>query len=237
MAYLELNFGASAEKTFNNNLGDLRSFFNWCAKPVRAYCRENPLASAEKRREAKKDVEYLSADDTKKWFDIMLSCAYDRRGKMLLWWNTLGFFAGARTAEIRRLTWKDVDLKSGTVRFAEPKGFAHGVPPRFVKLNDAARAWLAAAPLERGAPDENVFDGVDDTRAVSNAVERVARKNGLRLPRNAARHTFITMHVAAYHNAAETESIVGTSATMRRRHYQGLVREEEAKRYFEEVRP
>ena len=237
MDYLERNFGSAAEKTFNNNLGDLRTFFAWCAKPVRAYCKENPLATAEKRKEAKKRPEFMSADETQKWFDILLASACDEKSKMYLWWNALGFFAGARTAEIHRLVWKDVDLEAGTVLFAEPKGFAHGIPPRFVKLNDAALAWMRAAPLTRGAPDDPVFVGVDETRSVSNYLAVLARKNGIAIPRNAARHTFITMHVAAYHDAALTESIVGTSATMRRSHYQGLVREDEAKRYFEKVRP
>ena len=82
-----------------------------------------------------------------------------------------------------------------------------------------------------------MFPGVDKTRSVSNALARLAQKHGLKKPANAARHTFVTMHVAAYHDAALTESIVGTSSTMRKRHYQNLVREDVAKRYFEEVRP
>ena len=226
-----------AEKTYNGILGDLKTFFNWCAKPVRGFCKVNPLESAEKRREARREIEYLSADETQKWFDILLAGACDEKSKALLWWNALGFFAGARTAEIHRLRWKDIDLSERTVLFSEPKGFAHGVPPRYVKLCDAAMSWMLAAPPARGKDSDLVFPTRDGTRSVSNVLERVAKKNGVTLPRNAARHTFITMHVAAYHNAAETESIVGTSATMRRSHYQGLVKEEEALRYFREVRP
>jgi len=237
MDWVERSFGGLSEKTYNNYLGDCRTFFNWCAKPVRAYCRENPLASAEKRKEAKKRPEFMPVDDVKKWFSILLASACDEKSKMILWWNALGFFAGARTAEIHRLKWKDVDLDKRTVLFAEPKGFAHGVPPRFVKLNDAAMAWLTAAPPTRHGPDDLVFASVDETRAVSNYLAVLAKKNGIILPKNAARHTFITMHATAFHDAALTESIVGTSSTMRRSHYQGLVREEEAKRYFEEIRP
>ncbi len=237
MDWVERSFSGLSEKTYNNYLGDCRTFFNWCAKPVRAFCRENPLATAEMRRVARKMPEFMPVEDVKKWFFILLSSACDEKSKMILWWNALGFFAGARTAEIHRLKWKDVDLDKRTVLFAEPKGFAHGVPPRFVKLNDAAMAWLEAAPPTRRGPDDPVFADVDETRSVSNYLAVLAKRNGIVLPKNAARHTFVTMHVAAYHDAALTESIVGTSATMRRSHYQGLVREEEAKRYFEEIRP
>lgn len=237
LAYVDRNFGHLAEKTYNGVLGDLKTFFNWCAKPVRGFCRTNPLESAEKRREAYKRPEFMTPEETQRWLDILLAGACDEKSKALLWRAALGFFTGARTAEIQRLAWKDLDLDGRTVFFAEVKGSQHGAPPRFVRLNDAALAWLTARPLVRGAPDDPIFPSRDDTRSVSNALDRVARRNGLKIPKNAARHTFITMHVAAYHDAALTESIVGTSSTMRSGHYQSPVREEEALRYFNEVRP
>jgi integrase len=237
LGYVEKNFAGLSEKTYNGNLGDLKRFFNWCAAPVRAYCKGNPLETAEKRREASKRPEFMQPEEVQAWMDLLLANAYDEKGKKFLWWNALGFFTGARTVDIMRLAWKDVDLEARTILYAEPKGFSHGVPPRFVKLSDAAMAWLTAAPPTRGEPDEKVFPGVDKTRSVSNALARLAQKHGLKKPANAARHTFVTMHVAAYHDAALTESIVGTSSTMRKRHYQNLVREDVAKRYFEEVRP
>lgn len=237
LAYVEESFGKMSEVTYNNHLGDLKTFFNWCAKPVRAFCKSNPLESAEKRNVAYRRPEYMSPEETQQWLDVLLAGACDERSKALLWRTALGFFTGARTAEIQRIKWKDIDLEGRTMFVAEVKGSQHGAPPRFVKLCDAAMAWLTARPLERGDPDADVFPSRDDTRAVSNALDRVARRHGLKIPKNAARHTFITMHVAAYHDAALTESIVGTSSTMRSGHYQSPVREEEALRYFNEVRP
>jgi len=235
--WLERTMATESPTTYNGYLGDIKSFFNWCAKPVRAFCKSNPIASAEKRHVAYKRPEYMTAEETRKWLDILLDAACDEKSKLLLWRTALWFFTGARTVEIQRLKWKDLDLAGRTVFYAEVKGSQHGVPPRYVQLNDAAMAWLNARPPRRGRPDEDIFPSRDDTRSVSNTLERVARRNGLKIPKNAGRHTFITMHVAAYHDAALTESIVGTSSTMRGGHYQSPVKEEEAKRYFEEVRP
>ena len=237
MEWLERAMANESETTFNGYLGDLKSFFNWCAKPVRAFCKSNPLASAEKRSVAYKRPEFMSPEETQRWLDILLDAACDTKSKALLWRTALGFFTGARTAEIQRLKWKDLDLEGRTMFVAEVKGAQHGSPPRFVQLNDSAMDWLTARPLERGAPEEDIFPSRDDTRSISNTLDRIARKHGLKIPRNAARHTFVTMHVAAYHDAARTESIVGTSSTMRNGHYQSPVKEADGLRYFNEVRP
>lgn len=239
MNYLQNAFGDKSEKHFNNNLQDLKTFFNWCARPVNGFCRENPLASAVKKRIPHTRIKFLDVDDTKTLFSFLAEEARRKeRGKAIVWASALWFFCGCRMAEIHRLTWGDFDETDGTVLVAEPKGFQHGIPPRFVKMPDAAKEWIKAFPLKRGEATESVFKRFfDSAQLLSNAIGKMAKRANVDLPRNSGRHTFITMHVAAFHDAGRTEQMVGTSSTMRRTHYQGLVKEDEALRYFSEIRP
>ncbi|MDA3923699.1 MAG: hypothetical protein PF904_03255 [Kiritimatiellae bacterium] len=59
-----------------------------------------------------------------------------------------------------------------------------------------------------------------------------AKKLKIKLPRNAGRHTFITMHVAAYERPEMTDNMTGTSSQMRSNHYQGLTTKKEGEKYF-----
>jgi len=234
---MKSEFGSLAPKTFNGNLTYLRSFFEWCRKPVRRYCRENPTATIEKRPEPYEEPKFMTPEDASSLFRIVeeertrWACHEE-----IVWWLALNFFAGMRGAEIHRLTGKDVNLDEGWVRVAKPKGYQHGVRPRMVPLTDAAKAWLRAYPLPRAVkPDERVFQSIAKPDDFADHLKYGVRGR-VPLTKNCGRHTFVTMHVAAYGDPRKTEILVGTSASMRVNHYMGLATRLQGEAYFA-IRP
>ncbi len=154
---------------------------------------------------------------------------------------TLGFFAGARTAEIARARWEDVDLEGATLRIPLPKGWTRGARPRLVELEPNAVAWLrlwrdwaaAGSPTGRAAG-----------MVVANPRRLCEWKRKYLAPRgdswgndawhNVMRHTYATMHVGAFRDAAATALNMGhgRDSDILERHYLGLVPKSEARRYW-----
>ena len=228
-------WGKAAPKTYNGNLTYLRSFFEWCKKPSRRYCRNNPTDGIEKRPEPYEEPKFLSPEDTEKLFRIV-EAEKDRWADHaeMVQWLALSYFAGLRSAEIHRLTGRDVNLSEGWVRVARPKGYQHGVAPRMVPLTDAAKAWLAAYPIPR-KPDERIFHTIAKPDDHADHLKYGVRGR-VAIPRNAGRHTFVTMHVAAFGDPRRTEILVGTSSAMRVNHYMGLATKAQGEAYFA-IRP
>jgi len=144
----------------------------------------------------------------------------------LLGYVTLSYFCGIRTAEIARLA-RDVDdirPEEGTVIIRMPKGHTQGMTPRTVHIPENAVAWM------RGIDFKDAL-GRDLNTAV-NEFGKFAASLGVKVGRNIGRHTCATMHCAAFGNPAKTEAMLGTSSSMRVKHYMGLATKAEGERYF-----
>lgn len=233
--YLERSFGNSAPKTWNNVLSYLSTFFAWCARPEQAFCRENPAAKIARKTIAWHEPEFVRADTVRTLFDLAASARDRDLAAKRVWFLALSFFCGVRSAEAMRLAVSDINLAEGWLRIAKPKGVTRGVPPRLVYLTDAAKAWMSAFPVPVApSPDALLLDGLGDSEHVYAALRRAAQSGGIALdvPHNAGRHSFITMHVALHGDPRKTEAMVGTSASMRVNHYQGLATKKEAEEYF-----
>ena len=230
--YLAARFSGAAAKTWNNNLTYLKSFFAWCVR--QRYCASNPMEGMKPKAIHYTDPEFVRADAVRSIFDVALSCKDEAKRNQMVWCFALSFFAGARTEEISRLTRGAINLDEGYVRIL-PKGFQHGVPPRIVYLTDTAKAWMAAYPIKvSGSPDAKLLGDLPLQDSASRFVKSYADRHGIKLdfPHNAGRHSFVTMHVALHGDPRKTEMIVGTSAQMRVKHYQGLATRKEAEEYF-----
>ena len=135
--------------------------------------------------------------------------------------------------EIFRLTGKDVNLDEGWVRIARPKGYQHGIVPRMVQLPPSAVAWMRAYPIPRRiGPDERIFTFLPHADDVSTKIKQGIRDASIKIPRNGARHTFVSMHVAAYGDPRRTEIMAGTSGQMLVEHYMGLATRAQGAAYF-----
>lgn len=165
---------------------------------------------------------------------------------------SLGFFAGARTVEIERAKWGDLDLESGTLRIPRPKGWTCGARPRIVELEPNAVAWMRKWKESAVALGESVAAGdpvVRRPRAFAAWKRRWLAPEGLswgqrprpgrewtacRADSNVMRHTYATMHVGAFRDAAATALNMGhgRGSDMLEKHYRGLVPRSAATRYW-----
>lgn len=217
-----------APKTFNNRLAYVHSFFNWLMKQ-KLYPAENPVTVA-KKRVAYKDPEFISVEDAKALFEALDgdTTLPEKTRHLLINFYTLSFFGGIRTSEIFRIKPEDVHPEDNVpfVRISITKGAAKGIRGRTLDLEPNAVAWLTKYPFA-GQISENAF-----TIAKRDAVESVLKDVSNALVHNVGRHSYITYHVALHRDCARTEAYVGTSASMRARHYQGLTTSDRGKSYF-----
>ena len=157
----------------------------------------------------------------------------------------LGFFAGVRTVEIQRARWEDLDLEAGTLRIPRPKGWTSGRKPRLVELEPNAVAWLrlwrdwtAAASGGRAAgpvaPRPFRFNQWKK-RWLGPAGDSWGNGTaGGSRGGNVMRHTYATMHVGAFRDAAATALNLGhgRGTDLLERHYRGLVPRAVAETYW-----
>lgn len=209
-------------KTWNNNAGYISSFMSWCAKSSRKYVAENPLADIGRKAIPYTEPRFMRAKDVEN-----LMRELEKTGsKEVICYAVLTFFCGIRGAEVARLAESpdDIMLEEEAIRISMPKGWTKGVKPRMVRLPENALEWLLAYDA-RANLNPNI-------KTMVGRISRTARRIGVEYPRNVARHTFVTMHCAAYEDAAKTEAMVGTSSQMRAKNYQGLVSHKEALAFF-----
>ena len=144
----------------------------------------------------------------------------------LLPFAVLGFFAGVRPDELKKLEWSAVNLTRRQVVIG-PK-VAKTKQQRILPLNDTALAWLATCAKKHGrvvAPD-NFRKRFDAWRKAA----------GIRFkdwPKDCIRHSFGTYHYAAHNNPVETARLMGhVGVDIFFRHYRALVDEDEARQFW-----
>lgn len=149
----------------------------------------------------------------------------------------LGFFAGVRTAEIMRMEWADVNMDEGYVRVALPKGITNGARPRIVELERCAVEWLRLfRHAGNGAPRSGAL--VHDTHLITDWKRRHLEPDGLSWGndsfRNVMRHTYATMHVAAFRDPPATALNMGHAhaSAVLERHYVGLATRSEGEAHW-----
>lgn len=152
---------------------------------------------------------------------------------------TLGFFAGMRTAEILRAQWEDIDADVATLRIPKPKGFSQGARPRLVELEPCAVAWIRYwqkwVLSQKGALLGPIIQAPRYFTSWKQHYLSPAHVSwGNHELRNIMRHSYATMHVAAFQNANLTALNLGHShqSGMLERHYRGLVSHAVAKTYW-----
>lgn len=225
MKYLN-SHGNWAPKSWNNAMLYIKTFLAWCASPLRGYAKENPLALAKRKVIAWHEPEYMRFEEVERLVRLV-ERRKDERPDMLVFF-TLWFFCGMRVAEIERMA-NDaeavrISIEDETVRVAKPKGYQKGIRPRSFHMEDNALAWLKSVDIRRG-----ISMLCTKTRR---GISEIAADNGITIPDNAGRHTFITYHVAAYGEPSKTEGMVGTSANMRCTNYMGLESKRNGQGFF-----
>jgi integrase len=135
----------------------------------------------------------------------------------------IGAFAGVREAEIKRLTWSEVDQRRGHIEIKSSK--AKSARRRIVEMQPNLRDWLR--------PYAGMTGAVVPVNA-RKKLDLVRKPAGLaRWPKNGLRHSFASYRLAATHDAPRVASELGhTSPQMLYSTYRELVLPEEAERYW-----
>jgi len=237
--------------TRNSQLARLKSFANWCVK--KRLLLSSPLAGIEPSPMIYKEPAFFDPFKTEQIMRIAeretleAAAGEDREGKnraisvgMFL---TLGFYAGIRTSEICRTRWSDINLDDGFIRIPYPKGATSGERPRIVELEPSTASWIrfyydmfmcvnknGRAIRELVVPDEwRVSDWKQERLAP------LSLSWGNDANHNVMRHTYATMHVAAFRNPGATALNLGHGSSLEKleRHYKGLYTYSSAVAYWE----
>ena len=224
--YLTANYGKHKPKTYNSHLLSIKTFFNWCAKEERKYISASPIKTVKFKEEPWEEPEYMKVQDVERLFRLLES--EKESHPEYLAQAIVGFFCGTRAVEIRRMAMIEgaakIHLDDETVRIAMGKGFQRGKMPRAFHLEKTAMAWIKS------------FDFMGALKKVNKKtveeIYKLARKHEVPVFQNCIRHTFITYHVAAFGNPANTQAIVGTSKRYCAMNYCGLASKADGEAYF-----
>lgn len=213
-------------KTYNNHLGDLKTFFGWCADQEQGFLQASPIASVKKIVIPWHEPDYVRAEDIAKLFAVLVRHRDEHPEDLAD--AILSFFCGMRQCEIERIRLGGDAVKVNTeemfIRVIQGKGFTSGKRPRAFTIPETAQAWIRSFDFDAAIR-------VKDKRFRRHLV-RYAAEAKITLPENAGRHTFITMFAAAYHDQKLLESIVGNTEGVRANSYDGVESERNGKAYF-----
>ncbi len=156
-------------------------------------------------------------------------------------WLAIAGFAGLRTAEIQRLDWSEVNLAERHIQITASK--AKTAARRLAPITDNLLAWLEPHAKKTGkvADFERWWNEIPKVADAVNAKREMAtllaRKGHTKIPEfvwkhNAMRHSFCSYRLAAVKNTAQVALEAGNSPQMIHKHYQQLVTEAEAAKWF-----
>jgi integrase len=221
-----------AAKTRNKHRGYTGQIFNLAVDY--GYAAVNPVAKIKKFRERSTEengeISILSAEETERLFR-----AADREVIPFL---ALSFFAGIRVDTLRKLDWSEVKYDEKRVIVPRYKG-KNQLRYR-VTLSENALAWLKPHIKETGsilvpATATNRFSkqmGRPSYVATRGRILKAAEKAGVKLPDNAGRHTFISMHVAHHESIDKTALEADNSTQIIKKDYLDIVTREDAAKYW-----
>ena len=201
-----------ASTTRNNFRRVLIVAFNFASE--RGYCASNPAEKAAKAKHIDAAVGILTVDQTARLLENSAAA--------LLPYVAIGAFAGLRRAELERLDWHEVDLKSKLIEITAKK--AKSARRRFVRIQPNLLEWLRPYKQLRGNVTPPKY------RDLLDAARESAKINW---PNNALRHSYASYHLARFNDAAALALELGhTNSNLVFQHYRQIVRPTEAKRYW-----
>lgn len=224
MSWIDSNY--QNPKTNNNHMTYIRTFFGWCVEKNRRYLLENPLDCVKKKPVQAKRPEFMKSNDVEKLLRLLEN---DKVSKPeLLAYAIISFFGGIRREEILRGVDDEsaviFDFEHTTIVVVKVKRFTQGAHPRSFPMSQAFIAWAKSFNFNEG------LKKID--HHVVFRIRKIAEKNGIYLPKNAGRHTFITQMVAMTHDIQKTCQYAGTSPQMLKDNYNGLSFEDDALKFF-----
>ncbi len=216
----------AAPKTFNNYRMDMHGFFQWCAERTGTneqghkaqWILEDPTAKIEVKKVPKRGkVKSLSAAQVRALMEYVESYRGTENGPtgIMVPYFALALFAGLRTdeesGELRRLAEHPdkldfIDMETGIIHIEPDVSKTDSY--RQIKIRPALMAWLKAYGLDI---------------LPSNAVRHIKKiRHAFNIGRDELRHTFFSMHIAAFKSVGEAALEGGNTEAVVREHYLNL---------------
>ncbi len=134
----------------------------------------------------------------------------------------IGLFAGLRTAELRKLEWKDVDFEAKVIEVTGRKSKTR--QRRLVDISDSLASWLLPYRDAEGLVAPSWFRG---------RLEKLREKAGMTTwPKNGMRHSFVSYHMAQHQNPNMTALLAGHDMDVSFSNCRNLVKPKEAAKYW-----
>ena len=195
------------------------------------YCENNPIKKIEAfraRPNAEEKIAVFTAGETEK----LLNAAEPEVIPFL----SIALFAGIRIATLERLNWKEIDFRERRIVVPAFKG--KNATRYAVDIADNLAAWLAPYVRAEGSllvPSRGggSLVGVPSPRGTRHKIKEAAKKAGISLPHNAARHTFISMFVEHYQDLGRAALQANNSPNVIKSNYLHLVSKEDAARCWQ----
>jgi site-specific recombinase XerD len=210
----------ASRKTWNNSRADLHSFFSWCADSQRRWLPNNPASPIVKYKINRGIPDILSLGQCEA---LMQHVAGFEKGALVPYF-ALALFAGLRTGddgELQKLAkhterGKLIDLENGVIHI-QPEISKTG-QYRQVKIRENLSRWLVAYPLPILPVNH------------SNLIKSV--RAHFKLTHDILRHTFFSMHIAAFDSVGRAALEGGNTEGIIRRHYLNMTSQEEGNRFW-----
>lgn len=120
-------------------------------------------------------------------------------------WFMFGAFGGLRSSEIRLVSWEDVDLDEG--QFYVP-GKKNVCAERYVDLTPPLKDFCKKL-LESDNPPEGLIMGGMTNASIIRRREKAMDATGIKIPRNALRHSFASHHLVHFNSPNTTAALMG----------------------------
>jgi integrase len=218
--------------TRNNYKRVLGVLFAFAVK--RRYSLRNPAKETEKASVTPEKPGVLSLQES----EALLRAADEEMVAPI----ALCLFAGLRPeAELWRLDWSNLDIQDKSIDVSKSKNVASH---RFIRISDNLVEWLAPVARKRGPVSLHGdsywtrLQRIRERAATALEQKKTVATNLRSWPQDGLRHTYASMHYAAFKNAADTAEQLGHGGNLRTffRHYRNRVREVDAKLFWE-IRP
>lgn len=197
---------------------------------ARGYCLDNPAAKVERPKIRNAEVQIFTPDETCR---LLMAATED-----FLPCLALGMFAGLRSAEIERVTWKDIDLKQGHIVVGADA--AKTASRRIVPICDALAAWLAPYAGRTGGlwtHGRDYFHKQQEATAAATGVKAdpakgIVEQKPVAWKKNGCRHSFASYSFALCADAGRVAGYCGNSPQVIHRHYKQLCTPADAQKFF-----
>lgn len=216
---------------FNSALRSLSPAFSFAV--AEGWAKENPCERIQPRDTGRHEIRFLDLGQCRK---VIVSCKdfrkdqdkpefmrRDARGGIAA--VALMLFSGVRPGEVERLEWRDLDMEAKTVRVSNRK--AKTDRSRVFDMPDTLHAWLATVPAHKRTG--KIVPA--QWKPCWQAIRREAAISDLQ---DALRHTFATMHLAAFEDVNATRAIMGHElGDVIFTNYRGVTTKKEALAFWE----